>query len=96
MRSRERRRRGARAGGARSRDSVRRADAVAALPDASLVVPCLELRGGGGGGARTPLRRRASPATPSRRRQHDGVAVEAASTAAPSPRKDVVSTGLTG
>ena len=34
------------------------------------------------------MRRRASPAPPSRRRPHDGGAVGAARTAAPSPRKD--------
>ena len=81
---------------ARPGDSLHYTDAVGVSWDASLVVPCPERRGGGGGGARTPSRRRASPAVPSRRRQHAGVAVEAASTAAPSPRKDVVSTGLTG
>ena len=76
-------------GGARPGGSWRPADVVGVSWDASLVVPSLERRGGGGGGARTPSRRRASPATPSRRRQYDGVAVEAASTATPSPRKDV-------
>jgi len=59
--------------GARSWDSGRRADAVAALPDASLVVPRLERRGGGGG--RGPdavvapfVVRHAIDATPARRR----------------------------
>ena len=80
-------------GGARWWDSGRRADVVGVPRDASLVVPRLVI--GGGGGARTPSRRHASPATPSTRRQYDGVAVRSltdrfSSTAALSPRNDFV------